>query len=220
MPARDTSQSRFDGRLGVFLVAIGFFLGWGILWTGAHILSDLHTTRIPMYLSLETKIPFVHWAMPVYFSLDLSVVILPFLFRSWRGALPPMATLLVQTVIAVPFFVFLPLQVGFTGEAVNGVWGEFLFDPLGLPNYSRWNHVPSLHVAYAFTIAVVLGRNWGHAVFLLAVLWAIAVSIATVLVHEHHLIDVLGGLVLFAITVPIILPFFERTTGTRPVAPD
>jgi membrane-associated phospholipid phosphatase len=216
----DGSNSRFEGRLGVLLIALGFAVGWGILWTGSHLLSDMHTTRYPMYLSVEAKIPFVHWAMPIYFSLDLAVVMLPFLFKSWRGALPPMATLLVQTLIAVPFFVFLPMQVGFTGEAANGVWGEYVFDQLGLPNYSRWNHVPSLHVAYAFTIAVVLGRNWGHAVFWLALSWAAAVSISTVLVHEHHLIDVLGGLVLFAVTVPIILPFFERATGTRPVDPD
>lgn len=220
MPKTDSSSSRFEGRLGVLLVAVGFAIGWGILWTGADILSNMRTTRYPMYLPFETQIPFVRWAMPVYFSLDLAVIVLPFLFKSWRGALPPMATLLVQTLIAVPFFIFLPMQVGFTGEAVHGVWGEYVVDPLGIPNYCRWNHVPSLHVAYAFTIAVVLGRNWGHAVLWLALLWAVAVSVSTVLVHEHHLLDVLGGLILFVVTVPIILPFFERMTGTQPVDSD
>jgi len=220
MQAIERHTSRFDGRFGVMLVLLGFILGWGILWTGADILSNLQPSRYPMYFAFEQHIPFVSWAMPVYFSLDLAVVILPFLFTTWRNALPPMATLLVQTLIAVPFFIFLPMQVGFTGEAVNGVWGEYVMDPLGIPNFSRWNHVPSLHVSYAFTIAVVLGRNWGHGVLLLGLAWACAVSVSTLLVHEHHLVDVLAGGLLFAVTVPFLLPRRERATGARLVDPD
>lgn len=220
MHADGTRSSRWEGRGGVFLVFLGFTVVWFILWTGADILSSMRTTRYPLYLPIETRIPFVRWVMPVYFSLDLAVVILPFLFKSWRGALPPMATMAVQTAIAAPFFVFLPIEVGFTGEAVHGIWGEYVTDPLGVPNHFSLNHVPSLHVTFAFTIAVVAGRNWGHAVLWLGMLWACAVSVSTVLVHEHHLLDVLGGLVLFLVTVPIILPFFERVARTRPEDPD
>lgn len=220
MHAKEPKSTFWEGRNGVILVFVGFVIVWFILWAGADILTDMHESRYPLYLPFETQIPFVPWAMPVYFSLDLAVVILPFLFRSWRGALPPMATLLVQTAIAVPFFIFLPIEVGFTGEAPHGIWGEYVMDPIGAPNFSGWNHVPSLHVTYAFTIAVIAGRNWGHAMLWIGMVWACAIAVSTLLVHEHHLLDVAAGLVLFAVTVPIILPFFERATGAQPEDPD
>lgn len=215
MDSRHDRVIRKKDLWGVLLVSLVFAVVWFILWTGADIISNMRQTRYALYLPIEQQIPFVPWAMPVYFSLDVAVIVLPFLFKTWRGALPPMATMLVQTAIAVPFFIFVPIAAGFTIEPVHGIWGEYVLDPLGLPNFCRWNYFPSLHVAFAFTIAVVLGRKWGHAVLVCGLIWACAVSISTLLVHEHHLMDILAGLLLFGVTVPIILPRFERVTGVR-----
>ncbi|MGB1111299.1 MAG: cyclic nucleotide-binding domain-containing protein, partial [Gammaproteobacteria bacterium] len=110
---------------------------------------------------------------------------------------PPMGLLLLQVVIAAPFFVLLPIENAYVDDMPTGVWGAYLFEPMGLKNVSQWNQTPSLHVTYALTVATVLGRRWGGWWWVLGFAWAIPVSITTMLVHEHHLICVVGGLLLF-----------------------
>jgi membrane-associated phospholipid phosphatase len=166
--------------------------------------------RYPLYFEWETNITFRDWALPLYFSLDIAVILFPFLFRSFREAFAPVGTLLVQTAIAAIFFVLVPIEPGYINEMATGIWGAYLYDPLGLDNLSQWNHAPSLHVAYVFTIAFAIGKRYGHCVFLLAIIWAIAVSISTMLVHEHHLICLLTGFALFVFTITTVYPWLQR----------
>jgi membrane-associated phospholipid phosphatase len=202
----------FSGRLGVVLVAAIFGVVWSVLWSGANYFSGLQADRYPLYLSFERGIPFVPWMMIIYFSMDIAVVVFLFIFRNWREAVPPVGMLLIQLVIAVPFFIFLPMEVGFVGPHPQGVWGD-IFAPYGYPDYSRWNHVPSLHVTYSFTMALVLGQRWGCFWMIGSTIWAALVSVSTMLVHEHHLIDVVSGLVLFLITAATVLPWLKSRMG-------
>ena len=196
---------------GLFAVAAGYGIGFAMVWGGSHLLTDMQIDRLPWYYDWETRIPFQQWAVPLYFTLDILVAMLPFFYHTWRHALPIMATLLVQLCIAAPFFIFIPIEPGFVNEMPTGVWGEYLFEPLGLQNISQWNHTPSLHVTYACTIALAFKAcpAW------LRWTWAIAVSTTTVLVHEHHLVCVAGGLMLFLATAWTVLPYFERRCGVR-----
>ena len=197
-------------RASVIWVALAYYIGFLFLWTVSHELSDMREIRYPLYFAWESRIQFREWAVPLYFSLDLTVLLFPFIFRSFREAFAPVGTLLVQTAIAAIFFVLVPIEPGYINEMATGIWGVYLYDPLGLDNLSQWNHAPSLHVAYVFTIAFVIGKRYGHCVFLLAIIWAIAVSISTMLVHEHHLICVLGGFVLFVFTITTVYPWLQR----------
>jgi membrane-associated phospholipid phosphatase len=188
------------------LLAALYGVAFSIVWGGAHALTDLHTERLHWYFQWETTIPFVAAALPLYFTLDVAVALAPFAFETWRDAAGLMCTLLVQLVIAVPFFVLLPIEPGFSNDMTTGVWGAYLFEPLGLDNMSQWNHTPSLHVSYALTLALCVRcvPRW------LAWTWAVCVCATTMLVHEHHLICIAGGLALFLATAPTVLPWFER----------
>ena len=191
-------------------IALAYYVGFFFLWTVSHELSDMREIRYPLYFTWESKIQFQEWAVPLYFSLDLAVILFPFIFHSFREAFAPVGTLLVQTAIAAIFFVLVPIEPGYINEMAAGIWGAYLYDPLGLDNLSQWNHAPSLHVAYVFTIAFAIGKRYGHCLFLLVTIWAIAVSISTMLVHEHHLICVLGGFVLFVFTITTVYPWLQR----------
>ena len=196
--------SSIAGRRGAWFVAVIYFIGFSVVWTIAHELSDLHGTRLPLTFEWESRIPLQRWAVPLYFTLDLSVILLPFLFRSAREAIPPMGLLLLQVVIAAPFFVLLPIENAYLDDMPTGVWGAYLFEPLGMKNVSQWNQTPSLHVTYALTVATVIGRRWGGWWWTAGFAWAIPVSLSTMLVHEHHLICVFGGLLLYAATIPLL----------------
>ncbi|MDP7008928.1 MAG: hypothetical protein QGI78_05080 [Phycisphaerales bacterium] len=196
-----------NSKASVIWVALAYYIVFFFLWTVSHELSDMREIRYPLYFAWESKIQFQDWALPLYFSLDIAVIVFPFLFRSFREAFAPVGTLLVQTAIAAIFFVLVPIEPGYE---TTGVWGTYFYDYFSLDNFSRWNHAPSLHVSYVFTIAYILGRRHGHCVFLLATIWAIAVSISTMLVHEHHFICVLTGFVLFVFTITTMYPWLQR----------
>lgn len=192
------------GLMGVWFVAAIYFVGFSIVWTLAHELSDLHAERLALTFDWESRVPFQQWAIPLYFTLDLSVILLPFIFRSAREAIPPMGLLLLQVVIAAPFFVLLPIENSYVNDMPTGVWGAYLFEPLGMKNVSQWNQTPSLHVTYSLTVATVVARRWGGIWWLICFAWAIPVSITTMLVHEHHAVCVAGGLLLYVATIPLL----------------
>lgn len=173
----------------------------------SHELSAMREVRHQLYFDWESTIQFRWWALPLYFSLDIAVILFPFFFKSWRDAIAPVGTLLVQTAIAAIFFVLVPIDPGYE---TNGVWGPYFYEYFGLENLSRWNHAPSLHISYVFTIAWFLGFRCCKTTIAFAMLWAFAVSISTMLVHEHHLICVLSGFVLFLFTMVTVYPALRR----------
>jgi len=203
------------GRRGVLWVVVLFGIGFMILWTGAHEISDLRTDRYPLYFDWETRIPFQHWALWIYLPHDAIIILVAIFFRSWREATPMYGTLLLQTAIAVPFFLLIPIQPGYDNEMATGVWGTYGFELIGIKNISQWNHMPSLHVSFVFLMAVVLGERFGAIGWWIAIPWAILVSITTMLVHEHHLICVVAGFILFLATAWSILPWLKSRCGLR-----
>ena len=202
------------GRWGVLVVAVGYYLLFSLVWTVAHELSDLRAVRLPLTFEWEARIPFQPWILPLYFSLDAAVIAIPLIFRNAREAFPPMALFLAQVVIAAPFFVLLPIENAYTNDMPTGVWGAYLFEPLGMKNVSQWNQTPSLHVTYSLTVATVVARRFGGPgrrwVNVLAFAWAVPVSLSTMLVHEHHVICVVGGLMLFAVSPWLLRRWSDR----------
>ena len=186
-------------------MALVFYLGFLFFWTLSHELSDMRTVRYPLYFDWESNIQFQGWALPLYFSLDIAVILFPFFFRSWREAIAPTGTILVQTAIAAIFFALVPIEPGYE---TTGVWGPYFYEYFGLDNLSQWNHAPSLHVAFAFTLAWIIGKQ--NIRLVLCMLWATAVSISTMLVHEHHLMCVLSGFILFVFTIVTVYPALQR----------
>jgi membrane-associated phospholipid phosphatase len=62
-------------------------------------------------------------------------------------------------------------------------------------------------------MAVVLGQRFGAIGWWIAIPWAILVSITTMLIHEHHLICVVAGFILFVATAYTILPWLKSLCG-------
>ncbi len=167
----------------------------------------MREVRYPLYFSWEQNIQFRGWALPFYFSLDIAVILFPFIFRSWREAIAPVGTLLIQTAVAAIFFVLVPIDPGYE---TTGVWGSYFYEYFGLENLSRWNHAPSLHVSYVFTVAWIIGTRYGKTAMAILLIWATSVSISTMLVHEHHLLCVVGGFALFIFTMVTVYPALQR----------
>lgn len=162
-------------------------------------LSSLQTRRFCLALPGEDRIPFVPWMLPWYLSLDVAVPLVVVLAPDLNSLRRVFQSMVLQTLIASLAYIAVPQTLCFEGHEQGGVW-ENLAQLTGTANLGWHADAPSLHVSFACTLAWYLGQSnalgqrrgfdWAWWI------WAIGVAVSTVLVHEHHVVDVLTGLVL------------------------
>jgi membrane-associated phospholipid phosphatase len=143
----------------------------------------------------ERAIPLVPWTAYVYLSLN------PLLWcsglaldrpRQWRAL--AWAMIAAITVAGVGFLL-LPAETAFPPwqTALDAEWhGLFRFVSLLVGKY---NLFPSLHVALAWLSAAAYANASRLSRRGLWWAWAAAVAVATVTAHQHHLVDVVGGII-------------------------
>ncbi|HEY7215689.1 MAG TPA: phosphatase PAP2 family protein [Thermoanaerobaculia bacterium] len=161
------------------------------IYGGASLLARLRGAREAFHFDWEMRLPFVPSVAIVYLSVPLLLLLAPFILRTWRSFTPFFLTLTAETLVGGLFFLLLPMAQGYPHREAYGIGGAVfhLADRLNLD----YNEFPSLHVAFAVTAAIVYGRRCGWLGKTLFGLWAVTVTFSTLLMHEHHLIDLAGG---------------------------
>ncbi|SIR60927.1 hypothetical protein SAMN05880592_1394 [Bosea sp. TND4EK4] len=174
-------------------------------------IAALRRSKVSLYLPPELGIAFSPvWIWP-YASL-LLVIVVPALFlgeiRLKRLGQQSMAVL----IVASACFVLFPAELGFTrslpDEAPYRQIFTWLF-AMDRPN----NLVPSLHVALSTLCIVAFAEAIVSPVGRFALwVWLGMIAAATVLVHQHHLLDVASGFAL-ACGVRRWLPLSSGSAG-------
>jgi membrane-associated phospholipid phosphatase len=167
-----------------------------LVYGGADRLTALHGVRWRVDLPGETSLPFIAPLSAVYLSMNLLLGLAPWVLRRVEEFRTLFWTLTAELFAAGVFFLLFPIALMFPAPAAEGFWGPFFrtADVLNLDH----NLFPSLHVAFACTTAAAFGASRGPTGRLLLNLWAAAVAVSTVLTHQHHVADVLGGWALAA----------------------
>jgi hypothetical protein len=187
-----------------------FFKIFYSVYGGASLLAKLRRPLVDFYFPWEMRLPFLpSWSL-IYLSVPLLMLATPFILRSWRSFTPFVLTLTVETLIAGVFFLAIPLAQAYPPRVADGFFGGVfhLADRLNLD----YNKFPSLHIAFAVTAAVVFGRRCGWLGRTLFSLWIAAVLASTMLIHEHQILDLLGGLALGLFGVVVVQ---RRVTDER-----
>jgi membrane-associated phospholipid phosphatase len=175
-----------------------FFTIYGL----ASLLAGMRGAPSAFYFDWELSLPFVPSVALIYLSVPLALVLTPFVLRTWRNFLPFFVTLTAETVIAGLIFLVAPVTQGYPQRVASGNWA-WLFELADKLNLS-YNEVPSLHVAFAVTVALVFGRRCGPLGKALFWLWAAAVVASALLMHEHHVLDVAAGTALGFVAVGVV----------------
>ena len=180
-------------------------LAFGILYPLVNWLTSVRTTRLDLYLDAESAIPFLPVWIWAYLSINILFVMPPLVLK--EADMPLLGRrMLAATIAACAIFLALPASLGFERalppDGVHQVIFEWLFHA-DAPH----NLVPSLHVTYStlctFTYRAaathgLLRATWG--------LWLALIIVSTVLVHQHHVADVVGGLLLAAAIWRLVPP--------------
>lgn len=166
-----------------------------LLFNGSDYIAGLHLYRVPVAMDWElATIPFIPHFTLIYSSIYFSMLLVPFVLRT-KHELHAMAMAL-ATVIGLATIVFLvaptepaygPLPRSYTLD-----WLHEVTKMLAL----RHNLAPSLHVAMSWLILRTLATKATRPIAFALYGWAAAIALATLLTHQHHVIDVLTGSIL------------------------
>jgi len=191
------------------MLALASFLVFGFLYSGAALVGDHLPWRFRWYFSWEQQIPLVPEASLVYLSISLMLIPLLRYLPTFQLLWPLSLTLAWQQALAALCFLLFPLEDGYPPAAeVHGPagWVWRLANRLAL----RHNYFPSLHVALSCTAVLVISRRLGRLHRPMA-LWAAAIALSTLLIHQHHLVDVLAGMALAWLSVRMV---YDRKAPT------
>lgn len=147
-------------------------------------------------LSWEERTPFLPWMVLPYASSGLLLCAAFFMVRSPDALRVLSQRLLLATVLAATVFVLLPLRFNGSRPAIDLPLFAAAFDVLALVD-SPYNQLPSLHVAYCLLLWVSLRQRlvsaWARAAL---GSWLLLTAASTLFTYQHHVLDVVGGLLL------------------------
>ena len=179
-------------------------LAWGLALGGlfflvygpVNVLSAGLTGVPSLHLPWERAIPFVPEMILPYLSIDLLFVVSFLMARSdlelRRHALRVATAILLSGAL----FLLFPMRFGFERPTVEG-WSAPLVALLGLD--LPFNQCPSLHISLALILWPMIRRTASGVGHRLLAGWFLLIGASPLLVYQHHLIDILGGLLVGAL---------------------
>ncbi len=184
-------------------------LGWCLLvdllffpiYGGVNWLTGLRPRLLDLYLPEELAIPLVPQAIWVYLSL-LLLFCLPIFTLPRQRAREEALAAIVGLLASAAMWLLLPARLGFQRVLPAGYESVFaLVFALDTPH----NLVPSLHVVFSTLAVLACGQTAPTRMRLWLWIWLAAISLSTVLTHQHHLLDVASGLVVAAVCRALVL---------------
>jgi membrane-associated phospholipid phosphatase len=178
-----------------------------VVYGAADAITGLRATRVRVHMDWELAVPFVPWTTAIYSSVYAMFPFTPFVLRRREEIDAFARAIAIEIVAAGLVFLAVPAEPAFPAVARDlGGWAV-AFEAADAINL-RYNMVPSLHVALAASCAAAFAprvrRVWRATLWL----WTAAVCVATITTHQHHVIDVVAGVVLAYAAV--------RATDRRP----
>jgi membrane-associated phospholipid phosphatase len=168
------------------------YVVWLVTYLGVNAITAGRSVVQPM-LPFENRIPLVAAAYPVYAAVYPAVVLPLFLARTRRGFARTQVAISLASLLAFGVFLLAPMPYPRPTLAHGGGLEAMLAVEYAV-DQPRCTF-PSLHVAIAFLLYFGLREEaprWRVPLLLLA----IGVAISTVLVKQHFIADVAGGVVL------------------------
>ncbi len=171
---------------------LGVALCFGLIYGGAEWITVHRIARVSIAMEWEQQIPFVPGFTLIYVSAYAVLFPLaPWILRTKREIDALAVHSVVIILLAGLGFLLLPANLTYAPPGELGIWGPlFIFaDAMNLDH----NLVPSLHVALS-TVCVehyAVRVGWRGRWALRA--WGVLIAASTLLLHQHHVFDVVAG---------------------------
>ena len=186
-----------------------FIVLYGLSNYYASTLTEHHVFRYEW----ERNIPFLPAFIIPYMSIDLFFFFSFFICTTRSELRTHAARLAATTITAAIIFVIFPMKLGMERPDPTGINGAvYAF----LKSFDHpHNLCPSLHVAYTLILRMCYGRHTRGITWWVFHAWFTAVSLSVLFVHQHHVIDLIGGATL-ATLVMYFIPSHSRRIAMPP----
>ena len=178
-----------------------------IVYNACNYVTSLRTDVGTWFYEWERHIPFVPLFTIPYMSIDLFFVAAPFLCRAREEQRLYSRRTALAILLGGCFFLLIPLRLAVERPVVTG-WLGAIFNPFCQIDKPH-NLVPSLHIALRTILADLYGRHTRGFVRGLSHVWFSLVGFSTLLVHQHHVVDVIGGFLLAGFCRPWFSPTYS-----------
>ena len=172
------------------LVGVVFFS----IYPTANWLAELRGNPYHLFFAWELRFPFVQEFIWFYLSLYLLLALPPFFLTS--DEMKRLAKkLITATCLAGLVFLALPARLGFPRVVPSdSPYSEIFLAMFAIDK--PFNLVPSLHVVYSAAIILAIAERLGKTGGVVLFGWLVLVLASTILIRQHHLLDVFTGLAL------------------------
>lgn len=193
----------------VIFISLAFFPTYPLCnWVTAQ-----RTDTLGIYCNAELNIPFIPEFIWIYFSMYL-LFLVPSFFLHVAQLEALGKRLLIGTLLSSLVFLVIPSHLGFSRVIPKDLFYQSIFSGLFVVDKPH-NMVPSLHIVFSSLILFSFVNATGKKSSKIAWLgWLISIMVSTLLVHQHHLADILTGLLL-AIAIHIGI---KNESGAKPQA--
>ena len=184
-PARASTFALWGSLVGIAFFSIYPTTNW---------LTALSSKHYSLFLEDELRLPFVPEFIWLYLSM-YGLFILPPFFLDPVELKRLAKELISSTCVSGITFLLLPAKLGFPRMLPDDEFYRSIFQGLFLVDQPH-NLVPSLHVIYSTTISLALIARSSSTIRAMLFAWLALIVTSTVLVHQHHLLDVVAGVIL------------------------
>jgi len=176
------------------IVSAGLSIFFLVVYGGSNWIAAQRGDVGLLYFEWERHIPFVPLLIVPYLSIDLFFVAAPFLCRTDRELSTFTRRVILVVLIGGICFLLFPFRFAFPRPHASG-WIGATFDWFrGMD--APYNLLPSLHIAFCLLLANLCARHTRGIVRMASNVWFVLVGLSTVLTYQHHVLDVVGGVIL------------------------
>ncbi len=199
---------RWRGLAWLALCGPWFFIAYGFCNWFTSRRTDVGT----WYWEWEKHVPFVPELVVPYWSLDLFFIGAFFLPRTRAELRLLVARIITLITLSCVCFLIWPLKFDLPRPVPTG-WTESLFRVL-YANDLPYNLAPSLHIGLRCLFWITYGRHLRGWLRSATRWWFILIGASTLLVWQHHLMDVVTGF-LMAYAIVALLPDRDAQPGPQ-----
>lgn len=174
------------------------------VYGGCNTLSS-HRTDVGIWVwSWDYMIPFVTIMTLPYLSIDLFFGVAPFICQDRHERRLMAARIAFGILAAGMFYLLFPLKLAIQRVHPEG-WLGVPFN-LFLSADRPYNLLPSLHITLRTILADTYARNTAGVWKWASHAWFSLIGFSTVLTHQHHLVDIVGGFVMATLCFYVLDP--------------
>lgn len=178
----------------IYWISVGKVLGAFLsIYFTANLIASNRSSRFQFYFPWEKEIPLIEEFIFVYMSVFLFALLHLFVVPGQIMARAVRPLLWSVTMAGIVFLAF-PTEIGYSWPPPAQNYHLF-FNFLATVDKPH-NLFPSLHICLSFILGRLLFYKENNFARLLLIVWFISVCFSIIFVHQHHVLDIVGGLFL------------------------